>query len=1336
MRSVLCVFLVLGLVSTAGAQQSVTFEPPAYTAGLPVVGQDGWTCCIAGSDSSGFIVDNVVVSPMSGSTQSLKIVGVSSGNRIGRNWGTPVSAGVWRVGYDWRYTGNDGVTPDGSMFMTTPMYRADNQQIMQPYMQDGDGGSGTGGASVNAFTCTGPLGGGGFAGRGLGLPGVTKNKWYRLEMVMDFDQKIILDLNLYDISSGSKVLLGNNPGTFYFNYASGSYVSQFDKLGIRFDKANPALAWWIDNYSITPTTLPAPIIGSPPLYANVNVPFSKAVTLANPQPVTWALNFGPPGAVIDPNTGVISGWTPVSAGAANFSVTATNTYGAVAQKDFTVTVIGQYDLALIPFDAQIDTGAGPAITPASQWTFEPPDDTLDNFGRFHLYAGQGGGGWYYSVVDFTKAGFGTINISSCYARMNIDVRYYQEQGTYADAPVVARFYDTAGKVRSWWFHRDTADVHYPTWQHHEVYLNNNTMSPPTAGWFDADFNPAAVTKVEFFGTDWSGTGNDYVDLNNLVISNDPVLPVVDPVIPSLETAFVGSSYTKQLTVRPCTNSWSLVSNAPGATISNSGLVSGFTPTAGQIGQTFNFSATATNGAGSANVSWQAVVKPIPVADSGIAQPWGTVHANISGTQSSNAASLILQNDWANGAKIDWTLNVTSLGLDRPFERVSSITFDEVGNLYWKSRGSSGYLASASPDGTLRWVGNVNGTNQSIGSGDKSSPVVGDQGMDGRVYVLTDSGAAAFSKLNGDRVWNTDLAGTNFAGTGDVLTPVLYNGKLYVLGAGTGTKKLYQLNSTTGSIEWSSDVTGCTATNGGQMTLVPNAFGAGVHGLYYNADGGNATNKSMFAIAINTGTNSATLQWSSAGGKVARSHVIYVEAAGRVCTHTWNDYGSSLYCWNLDGSAPAQTVNPGEAWHGFEDFGAVDFDGNDIIAGGFSGRIARYLDVATPGVLTPPATVVYDSGGFEALTLGSIVGQDSWAEDTSGGYPQAEIISDPTGGGHGKVLVLDPPGTAGGWQGVVRAAPITPGAAVTMEWDQWRADNSDNFWVADNAAYDGWWAIGWDSSGTLSVANTFGGGVTLTPGKWQHVKYTFDPGDGSVTLDVDGVTARAGTADTALAGIDFEVEPTAAGTPAEGGPMYIDNIVIKQGPASAPPPFGGTGWYQLDVDYGENRGVGGLYQNEAGKSIYVASTSSSVYNNQILGFNVTDAPMYTAAPPQPAQPRLFEFDTLGTANPCGGPLLGPVVAGTQHIYYFKGDSGDLVALRAVRYAPPDLNRDGKVNRDDFLLFAPCATRAEVDQADSNCQAADFDGDGDVDMDDFGGYQQCFSGEADADPDCYP
>ncbi|HOW72595.1 MAG TPA: hypothetical protein PKY77_18500 [Phycisphaerae bacterium] len=86
-------------------------------------------------------------------------------------------------------------------------------------------------------------------------------------------------------------------------------------------------------------------------------------------------------------------------------------------------------------------------------------------------------------------------------------------------------------------------------------------------------------------------------------------------------------------------------------------------------------------------------------------------------------------------------------------------------------------------------------------------------------------------------------------------------------------------------------------------------------------------------------------------------------------------------------------------------------------------------------------------------------------------------------------------------------------------------------------------------------------------------------------------------------------------------------------------------------------------------------------------------------------------------------------------------------RCLVLVPADLDRNGRVDLDDFEIFQACATGSDVPYVvawPSGCGlemdgygrlAADLDADGDVDQSDFGIFQRCWSGaNKPADPNC--
>jgi hypothetical protein len=76
---------------------------------------------------------------------------------------------------------------------------------------------------------------------------------------------------------------------------------------------------------------------------------------------------------------------------------------------------------------------------------------------------------------------------------------------------------------------------------------------------------------------------------------------------------------------------------------------------------------------------------------------------------------------------------------------------------------------------------------------------------------------------------------------------------------------------------------------------------------------------------------------------------------------------------------------------------------------------------------------------------------------------------------------------------------------------------------------------------------------------------------------------------------------------------------------------------------------------------------------------------------------------------------------------------------TRGCPPemacDFNGDGDVDQEDFGWFQACLTGTAVPVESPDCVDANLDGDSDVDMDDFGIFRECMSGpDIPADPAC--
>lgn len=1026
----------------------------------------------------------------------------------------------------------------------------------------------------------------------------------------------------------------------------------------------------------------------------------------------------------------------------------------------------------VPMNAQINLGytynsqspSGDAIYsafnsgPQTIWpdgSTDPISGSVEPEGwtRHDLDLGAGAASWWYQYIDFNLAGISTpaagLDLSHPCARIEFDARFYQDPNTnsnpYGDAPIFPRLYTYGADGNTYLGHREFNIRYgpnagyfpfgdwYPTWAHVVVFINSGNYTD--GGTFDV----TNVSRIRFYGTDWSGGGDDFVDFKNFIITDDPLPPVITPVQPDPQTAYADIPYTQQVLVDSCeTVTWTLLQGPSGAYVDTAGLVQGWTPTQAQAGQTFTFEVQATNTAGSATDVWQVTVyQPPPSDGSNIAQPWGTLHGNIYATQSSDDPSLLFDSRWSNDARVDWTYAATTDGLTGTTER-GGITFDESGNLYWKT--TEGLLASLAPDKTLRWKANDAGTPVDLGQGDTTTPLVGDGGETGRVYVLGDLGLYAFRKSDGVQLWATALPDANFATTGDRLNPLLYEGRVYVVGAGATTKTVYEIDAATGTVVWAKPIAVNLDTGWGDakgaMTLLPNALGAGIHGLYFNADGsGDGTD--VYCIAINTSTYSGSLQWMADGGKATRSHVIYSANTGRLYTATWGDDGKQFYSFSPTTGLLFGNNSPEGSGHGYNDFGVLDFNGTDVIAAGFGGNVIRYHDtgdgsttstfyptssnygefrmygglykdangdsiavMGTRSMEGPNARVLAfnattepqvacssyeDSGvyidnlkithgatgvettrldvaGFEGYTLGDLPGQANpggtgtatWEDDTGGG-PSAvgmvQVVDSLPAGGSGKGILVDAAGGCGGWQGVfANIGGSLTDTVVVVSWDQYRGDLTDNEWFAEDISWSGWWAMAWDSNGSISPRG-FDAWTPLTAGVWQHIEYRFDFGAATptVTVSVNGVpvSANLDAAETSIRGWDFEVEGT-----------------LK------------------DDDF-------------------------------------------TATPITP----IFSFDT-GTVDVISGLQMGPVVGdAAQHIYYWVGDT--LTALTFVTPQPGDFNGDGDVDEDDLDVFQSCATGPGIGGPPAGCSAddfskADFNSDEDVDQSDFAGFQRCYSG----------
>lgn len=185
----------------------------------------------------------------------------------------------------------------------------------------------------------------------------------------------------------------------------------------------------------------------------------------------------------------------------------------------------------IKLDQQINIGLGDAIySQTADATLSFVDDGTNKYAHSALK----GGGWYYSPrIDLVKAGIGSISCADPLTALNIDLRYFQggdNTDPYGDAPVFLRMYSYDGATLLGY--RDYGIIYgpnmksdpdkYPNWKAVQVFLNDSTKNPYTdTNSSGAGFSIGNINQIRFYGTDWAGKGQDYMDAKNLKIETVP-----------------------------------------------------------------------------------------------------------------------------------------------------------------------------------------------------------------------------------------------------------------------------------------------------------------------------------------------------------------------------------------------------------------------------------------------------------------------------------------------------------------------------------------------------------------------------------------------------------------------------------------------------------------------------------------------------------------------------------------------------------------------------------------------------------------------------------------------
>jgi hypothetical protein len=719
-----------------------------------------------------------------------------------------------------------------------------------------------------------------------------------------------------------------------------------------------------------------------------------------------------------------------------------------------------------------------------------------------------------------------------------------------------------------------------------------------------------------------------------------------------------------------------------------------------------------------------------VAKDNIEGPWGTPNGDLFGTQRPVGLSV---DPLLTGLEEAWKFDTLGNGLNRTFFQTGQIVFDKDGNIYWVAGAAN--LASVDPDGNKRWA-----TPIAVGAKTPGlSPIVGEE----RVYCLSnvDPGATmgAYRKDTGEKLWETPITADGFVNTSG-LTPILYEGKLYVvtIGAGYGLA-VTQFDAETGEQDWHNLIdSGVSGATDGTLTFVLNAFtDTDEHGLYFNTNNApdQSTDKDVWGIRI--GENGASMGWSAEGGKRGRSHLNYSPVTGRLYAPTWNDYGYDYAVYERETGEILDTKAVGDG-HGFYDVGALAFDDVSIVAGGFGGRVWIYRDDGT-GKIDPVrkfkthewygeprlfGQLFQDKDGREILLTGTNSRTDldssftarvvlldmagavvPSTEDGPLWVDELEVFSgtdyeDAIGGGalyaddFESYTEGDPVGSLPGWTDLSSGEPLplpkivqsSDGGGKVLEFDAF-GNNFENQAAAEVALPE-------------SIPD-FDSGDDFVVLRWRQWRPDL----------TDNVTTATDTQDAT-----FQWDLS--------GEIYTTRNFSQHAPLTA------GAWQTIEVRYNFTDDVVELFVdgNPAdGLPDFLNDTSSPI---STMAFYLDPTPPVTDDKVPFSEP-LVEYDTGINANHApihrGGPLMGP----DGKVYYFDTNTRFLIALQSTGPITirGDSNCDGSVDFDDIDCFVAALIGEDAWDNCGGTPGCDYSGandineDGSVDFDDIDGFVEC-------------
>ncbi len=348
------------------------------------------------------------------------------------------------------------------------------------------------------------------------------------------------------------------------------------------------------------------------------------------------------------------------------------------------------------------------------------------------------------------------------------------------------------------------------------------------------------------------------------------------------------------------------------------------------------------------------IGPRPPIDDEVAGPWGIRNADIYGTGASDQIAIDTSSgefEVLNQVYVSEPWN----GLPAEGNGAGNIVIDRFGNIYFLSWNE--FLESYDKYLHYRWTGHDEGDPKRLGDSLNNHTVIA-----GIRYIYAVGGdnadnpdepkVYAFEKSTGQLVWESaQLTGEDWAGAPARPKVTLYNDKLYIIGDSTQSNdvRIHQVDATSGNLDWSStcmvELNYDNENNAGGATFVPDAYGEGLHGLFWTQmsdipefasfDG----YADMAAIMIDPASG-ATSAWVPPvdGPGLDKSHVIYSSTTGRLYTPSYygdDGYGwpSSFYAWTPGAGFFGAYSEADGGNHGARDLFVLDFDGTTVHAVG-------------------------------------------------------------------------------------------------------------------------------------------------------------------------------------------------------------------------------------------------------------------------------------------------------------------------------------------------------------------------------------------------------------------